>query len=131
MWKTGNPHKICYNITTEGSKTIVASNSDSIYNVLTYIHRHTQRVRFIQQRNSNLVTVSVPDNVPVANVDLYFPVGHLVVNRMSDDFLAMHGDLLNDFFERTHSSKPDYRDVWITTGHVPAEHAYLVEMSFE
>ncbi|HIW71526.1 MAG TPA: hypothetical protein H9875_02760 [Candidatus Levilactobacillus faecigallinarum] len=109
----------------------MASNSDSIYNVLTYIHRHIQRVSFIQQRNSNLVTVSVPDTVPVANVDLYFPTGHLVVNRMSDDFLAMHGDLLNDFFERTHSSKTDYRNVWITTGHVADQHAYLVEISFE
>lgn len=109
----------------------MASNSDSIYNVLTYIHRHAQRVAFIQQRNSNLVTVSVPDTVPVANVDIYFPDSRLVVNRMSDDFLAMHGDLLNIFFERTHSSKTDYRDVWITTGHVVDRQAYLVEISFE
>ena len=109
----------------------MASNSDSIYNVLTYIHRHQRRVDFIQQRNSNVVTVSVPDDVPVANVDLYFPVGHLVVNRMSEDFLAMHGDLLNDFFDRTRSTKPSYREVWITTGYVRDEHAYLVELSFE
>ncbi|WP_024746907.1 hypothetical protein [Levilactobacillus namurensis] len=109
----------------------MASNSDSIYNVLTYIHRHPQQVAFIQQRNSNVVTVGVPDDVLVANVDLYFPDGHLVVNRMSEDFLAMHGGLLNDLFIRTHGSKTAYRNVWITTGHVVDQRAYLVELSFE
>ncbi|WP_125581378.1 hypothetical protein [Levilactobacillus cerevisiae] len=109
----------------------MASNSDSIYNVLTFIHRHQDKVRFISQRNSNVIAIGVPDTVPVANPELYFPVGHLLVNRMDDDFLAMNGDLLNDFFERTQSSKLDYREVWITTSHIPAEQAYLVELSFE
>lgn len=109
----------------------MASNSDSIYNVLTFIHRHQDQVGFISERNSNVIAASVPDTVPVANPELYFPVGHLMVNRMSDDFLAMNGDLLNDFFEKTHSSKPDYREVWMTTSYMPSEHAYFVEMSFE
>ncbi|GEO68695.1 hypothetical protein [Levilactobacillus acidifarinae] len=109
----------------------MASNSDSIYNVLTYIHRHPQRVDFIAQRNSNVVSIGVPDTVPVANVELYFPTDRLVVNRLDEDFLAMHGDLLNDFFDRTRSSKLDYQDVWVTTGYVPGQHAYLVELSFE
>ncbi|AYM03650.1 hypothetical protein [Levilactobacillus yiduensis] len=109
----------------------MASNSDSIYNVLTYIHRHQDQVRFIQQRNSNVIAIGVPDSVPVANQELYFPVGHLLVNRMDDDFLAKNGELLNDFFDRTRSSKEDYREVWITTSYIPTEHMYLVEISFE
>lgn len=109
----------------------MASNSDSIYNVLTYIHRHPQRVTFITQRNSNVVSIGVPDTVPVANVDIYFPTDRLIVNRLDEDFLAMHGELLNDFFNHTHSSKLDYQDVWVTTGYVPGQHAYLVELSFE
>jgi len=109
----------------------VASNSDSIYNVLTYIHRHQQDVSFIQQRNSNVVSIGVPDTVKVANPDIYFPTDRLLVNRMDDDFLAKNGDLLNDFFDRTNSSKLDYSEVWITTGYIQAEHTYLVEISFE
>lgn len=109
----------------------MASNSDSIYNVLTFIHRHQDQVRFIQQRNSNVITVGVPDSVPVANQELYFPIGHLLVNLMDEDFLAKNGELLNDFFERTHTSKVDYREVWITTSYLPDEHLYLVELSFE
>ncbi|MCH5464688.1 hypothetical protein [Levilactobacillus tujiorum] len=109
----------------------MASNSDSIYNVLSYIHRHQDKVKFIPQPNSNVVTVGVPDTVPVANADIYFPENHLLVNRMGDDFLAKNGDLLEDFFARTHSSKLDYQEVWITTGYVTKEHTYLVEMSFE
>lgn len=109
----------------------MASNSDSIYNVLTYIHRHPQQVRFIRQRNSNVITIGVPDTVSVANADIYFPAGHLLVNRMDENFLAKNGDLLNTFFDQTRTSKLDYREVWITTGYVPDEQTYLVELSFE
>lgn len=67
----------------------------------------------------------------MANPEIYFPTERLVVNRLNEDFLAMHGELLDDFFDRTTSSKPDYQNVWITTGYVAAQHAYLVELSFE
>lgn len=109
----------------------MASNSDSIYNVLTYIHRHQDRVRFIRQRNSNVIAIGVPDTVPVANPEIYFPVGHLLVNRMDNDFLAKHGELLNGFFARTNSSKLDYQEVWITTSYIKNAQTYLVELSFE
>jgi len=109
----------------------VASNSDSIYNVLTYIHRHQPEMTFIKRRNSNVIAVGVPETVTVANADLYFPVNHLQVNLMNEDFLAKNGDLLNDFFDLTSSSKLDYQQVWITTSHIPSEHTYLVEISFE
>ncbi|WP_125573364.1 hypothetical protein [Levilactobacillus huananensis] len=109
----------------------MASNSDSIYNVLTYIHRHPQKVTFIPQVNSNVVAIGVPDSVTVSDPEIYFPVNHLLVNRMDDDFLAKNGDLLTYFFERTTSSKLDYQEVWITTGYVTAKKTYLVELSFE
>lgn len=131
FYLTGKPANICYNVDTEGGKRTVASNSDSIYNVLTYIHRHQDRVRFIRQRNSNVIAIGVPDTVPVANPEIYFPVGHLLVNRMDNDFLAKHGELLNDFFARTNSSKLDYQEVWITTSYIKNAQTYLVELSFE
>lgn len=86
---------------------------------------------FIPQRNSNVVAIGVPDTVTVANAEIYFPANHLVVNRMDEDFLAKYGNLLNYFFDRTTGSKQDFQNVWITTSHITARHAYLVEISFE
>ncbi|ANZ61664.1 hypothetical protein AYR62_03755 [Secundilactobacillus paracollinoides] len=109
----------------------MASNSDSIYNVLTYVKRHPDRVIFKPQEFTNVVTIGIPDTVKVANQDIYFPSDRLSVNLMTDDFLGEYGDLLDHFYELTKQTKPDYRDVWITTSHLKKEHLFLLDLSFE
>lgn len=109
----------------------MASNSDSIYNVLTYIKRHPDRVIFKKPEYQNVVTMGVKDTVPVANPEIYFPDNHLSVNLMSDAFVGEYSELLDFFFEMTSQSKPDYQEVWITTSHLVEQQLFLVEISFE
>lgn len=109
----------------------MASNSDSIYNVLTYVNRHPDRVIFNPQDYANTVTIGIPDTVPVANQELYFPSNRLSVNLMTDAFVGEYSDLLDHFYELTKQSKPDYRHVWITTGHIKQKQLWLLDLSFE
>jgi len=109
----------------------LASNSDSIYNVMTFVSRHPDKVHFQKGEYSNVVTMGIPDTVSVANRETYFPEGRLMVNRMSPEFVSMHGDLLDQFYEYTNQGKPDYRDVWITTGYLNKKNMFLLELSYE
>ncbi|MBT9670895.1 hypothetical protein GPK34_02430 [Secundilactobacillus kimchicus] len=109
----------------------MASNSDSIYNVLTYIKRHPDRVTFKPLEYGNVVTMGIDDQVPVANQDLYFPVNRLSVNLMTDDFVGEYSSLLDYFFNMTQNTRPGYHEVWITTSHIVDQHLFLVEISFE
>lgn len=110
---------------------VVASNSDSIYNVLTYVKRHPDRVVFKPREYANVVTIGIPDQVKVANPEIYFPSDRLSVNLMTDSFVGEYGDLLNHFYELTKQSKPDYHKVWITTSHLNQQALYLLDLSFE
>lgn len=109
----------------------MASSSDSIYNVLTYVKRHPDRVVFKPQEYANSVTIGIPDQVKVANEDIYFPSDRLSVNLMTDTFVGEYGDLLDYFYDMTNEVKPDYRDVWITTSHLKQQALFLLDVSFE
>ncbi|GAX08888.1 MAG TPA: hypothetical protein DDW71_01650 [Lactobacillus sp.] len=109
----------------------MASNSDSIYNVLTFVQRHPDRVIFNPREYANTVTVGIPDSVKVSNPEIYFPSDHLSVNLLADSFVGEYGDLLNHFYELTKQSKPDFREVWVTTSHLKHQNLYLLDLSFE
>lgn len=109
----------------------MASNSDSIYNVLTFVQRHPDRVVFKPREFANSVTIGIPDNVKVSDPDIYFPSDRLSVILMADSFVGENSDLINQFYELTKQSKPDYTDLWITTGHLIKDHLYLLDLSFE
>jgi hypothetical protein len=55
----------------------------------------------------------------------------LMVNRLSNDFVAKNEDLLDDYFRLTNCRQPNYHNVWVTTAHLPTKHAYLLELSYE
>ncbi len=109
----------------------LASNSDSIYNVLTFVQRHPDRVVFKPRQYANSVTVGIPDSVKVSNPEIYFPSDRLSVNLLADSFVGENGDLLNHFYELTKQSKPDYSEVWVTTSHLKHQNLYLLDLSFE
>ncbi|MGM4763321.1 hypothetical protein NBA66_24250, partial [Salmonella sp. NW1267] len=46
---------------------VVASNSDSIYNVMFYITHHPTEIQFTQPEYTNVVRMGVPDHIKVAN----------------------------------------------------------------
>lgn len=109
----------------------MASNSDSIYYVLTKIKRHPELIREIRPRYTNTVMVLIDDSLKIADSDFYFPEQRLMVNRLSNDFVAKNGDLLDEYFDQTRLKKPNYHNVWVTTSHVASLHIYLLELSFE
>ncbi|GAK48663.1 hypothetical protein LOSG293_460010 [Secundilactobacillus oryzae JCM 18671] len=98
---------------------------------MTYVTRHPEEVHFQKGEYSNVITMGIPDHVAIANRETYFPEGRLMVNRMSNHFVSMHGELLDYFFDMTEKGKPDYREVWITTGYLPKKQLYLLELSYE
>ncbi|PWF99511.1 hypothetical protein [Levilactobacillus bambusae] len=109
----------------------MASNSDSIYHVLSFIKRHPDQVNVLPEQYLNAISFTFADSVPVADSEIYFPTNHLMVNRMTDDFVEMNGALLDYFFNQTHTDLPGYKEVWITTSHVMPDAQYFVELSFE
>ncbi|KRM36450.1 MULTISPECIES: hypothetical protein [Limosilactobacillus] len=109
----------------------MASNSDSIYYVLTKIKRHPELIMMQQPRYTNTIMMAINDSLKIADAGYYFPNLSLMVNRLSNDFVAKNEDLLDDYFAKTNSEQPIYHDVWVTTSHLPAKGAYLLELSYE
>lgn len=109
----------------------MASNSDSIYYVLTKIKHHPDLVVGEKARYTNVVSILINDTLKIADAYFYFPEQRLMVNRLSNDFVAKNGDLLDEYFQMTNEAKANYHDVWVTTSHVAPKHVYLLELSFE
>ena len=109
----------------------MASNSDALYYVLSKIYHHPEIVIATVPQYSNAVAITISDNLKISDSNFYFPDHKLMVNRLSPDFVAKNGDLLDYYFDMTDQGNPGYHDVWITTGHIERQHAYLIELSFE
>lgn len=109
----------------------MASNSDSIYYVLTKLKHHPELIVDERSRYTNAVSVLIKDSLKIADASFYFPDNKLMVNRLANDFVAKNGDLLEDFFAKTRKAQPNYHDVWVTTSHIPRQKVYLLELSFE
>ncbi|MBB1095045.1 hypothetical protein H5R92_02270 [Limosilactobacillus sp. BG-MG3-A] len=109
----------------------MASNSDSIYYVLTKLKHHPELIKRIRPRYTNTVIILFDDSLKIANAAFYFPVDRFMVNRLSIAFVAKNGDLLDSYFSMTNGTKKSYHDVWATTCHIPEKKVYLLELSFE
>lgn len=125
------PLKMGYNKLQRKRGLLMASNSDSLYNVLTKLQHHPELVMTSTAQYQNTVSLLFKDSVSVADAAYYFPEGHLMVNRLSPDFVAKNGALLDDYYQLTAQGKPGYHDVWVTTSHLPKRGAYLLELSYE
>lgn len=109
----------------------MASSSDSIYNVLYQIKRHPDIAEVSHQDCTNVIGLSVSDSTKVSDSSFYFPDDQLMVNRLSSDFVAQNGDLLDFFYEQTKNAIPDYHNVWVTSSHLTHHNRYFLELSFE
>ena len=109
----------------------MASNSDSIYYVLTKIKHHPELIVGEKTHYINTISFYIKDSLKIADASFYFPDNQLMVNRLSNDFVAKNGDLLEESFAKTRQSEKNYHDVWATTSHVPKMKVYLLELSFE
>jgi len=109
----------------------VAINSDSIYNVLFYIVHHPAEITFTTPGYTNVVRMAIPDQIKVANPEIYFPNDKLLVNRFEDEFVAKNGSLLDFFFDYTEKKVPNYHEVWVSTAHLSSKQLYFLELSFE
>lgn len=109
----------------------MASNSDSIYNVLSKLKRHPDLAVATNDAYTNTLSLIMPDTMKIADAEFYFPDNNLMVNRLSRNFVSQNGDLLDYFYQQTDRDIPDYHDVWVTSSHVTASKRYLIELSFE
>lgn len=109
----------------------MASNSDSLYNVLTKIIHHPEIVLKKEYLYTNTVLILIKDTVNIADVSYYFPENKFRVNRLADEFVAKNGEILEHFFQETATEALNYHDVWITTSAVRQQRAYLIELSYE
>lgn len=109
----------------------MASNSDSIVNVLAYLYLHKEDIRSLNTRYDNVIQLFFKDTVKVFDADVYFPDNKLIVNRMSDEFCTKNGNLLEKFWALAGNETISYHEVWITTAHLTERHVYLLEISFE
>ncbi len=109
----------------------MASNSDTIYHVLSYIKAHPKKVIIRPDKYDNALEMFLDDNVRLGNPELYFPNQRLEVNRMAPEFISMNNSLLDYFHEKTAVRDSNYHDLWVTTSHLTDQKKYLVDLSFE
>ena len=77
----------------------LASNSDSIFSILSYLKRHPEKIFALRSRYDNVIQIFFKDVIKVADANIYFPDNKLMVNCLTDDFLAQNGDLLDSFWQ--------------------------------
>lgn len=109
----------------------MSSNSDSLFFVLSYLKRHPKEIIFATNDYSNVVQIYIYDNFHIADADIYFPANRLMVNKLKEDFLAQHGNLLDYFWEKSGRVLTSYHEVWATTTHLTKRAVYLIELSYE
>jgi hypothetical protein len=109
----------------------LASNSDTIYHVLSYIKAHPAKATIRPDKYDNVVEMYLDDDVKLGNPEIYFPTQRLEVNRMAPDFVSMNSDLLDYFHDKTAVKDSSYHDLWITTSHLANRNKYLIDLSFE
>lgn len=109
----------------------MASNSDTIYHVLSYIKAHPNKVMINPDRYDNVVEMYLDDDVKLGNPEIYFPDQNLEVNRMASEFISMNNELLDYFHDKTAVKDTSYHELWITTSHLANKGKYLVDLSFE
>lgn len=66
----------------------MASNSDSIYYVLTKIKHHPELIVGEKTQYINTISFYIKDSLKIADASFYFPDNQLMVNRLSNDFVA-------------------------------------------
>jgi hypothetical protein len=86
----------------------MASNSDTIYHVLSYIKAHPDRVIVEPGKYDNAIVMYLDDTVKL-----------------------MNNELLDYFHDQTRVKDTSYHELWITTSHLIKRHKYLVDLSFE
>ena len=109
----------------------MASNSDSIYYVLTKLKHHQELIKSIGPRYTNTVLILFDDSLKIADASFFFLLIVFGPIVLSNDFVAKNGDLLDSYFSMTNGTKKNYHDVWATTCHIPEKKVYLLELSFE
>ncbi|WP_034988007.1 hypothetical protein [Liquorilactobacillus sucicola] len=109
----------------------MASNSDSIFNLLSFLKRHPDHYKQLSTSYSNTIRLIIPDSVKVSDQEIYFPDNRLMVNKMQDAFIAQHGELLDHYQAKTKGPVSYFKNIWITTTHITRAKSYLLEISFE
>lgn len=109
----------------------MASNSDSLYNILAYFKRHPNKVVKLQKRYNNVVRLYFADDYPVADAAMYFPHDRLESYRLTTDFVSENGELLDYYFTQAGHKLRGYHEVWATTAHLANQHVYLIDLSYE
>ncbi|WP_040471952.1 hypothetical protein [Lentilactobacillus kisonensis] len=109
----------------------MASNSDTIYHVLSYIKAHPNQVTIAPGEYDNAIVMYLNDTVKLGNPEIYFPSHKLMVNRMAPEFISMNNELLDYFHDKTKVKDSSYHELWVTTSHLAKRNKYLVDLSFE
>ena len=104
----------------------MASNSDSIFNLLSYLKRHPKERYIVKSHCTNVVQIFVKDTVKVSDPD-----NKLMVNRLEDSFLEQHGSLLDYYWNQLGKKSIGFHEIWATTSHLKQRAAYFVELSYE
>ncbi|WP_412989916.1 hypothetical protein ACLJJ6_02740 [Pediococcus siamensis] len=109
----------------------MATNSDSLYNVLSQIQKHPERAEINTLGYTNVVQLKMSDSLPVANPEIYFPDETLLVDRLSDEFVIKYNVLLDYFNSLTKKPMKSYHEVWVTTAHILEQKVYMLELTYE
>lgn len=109
----------------------MASNSDTLYHVLSYIKAHPDKVIVEPGQYDNAIVMYLDDDVKLGNPEIYFPLHKLMVNRMAPEFMSMNNELLDYFHDQTRVKDSSYHELWITTSHLAKRNKFLVDLSFE
>ena len=109
----------------------MATNSDSLYNVLDRIKRNPNMVKFNNIGYNNVINMTFSDTQSVSEPNIYFPDNSLLVDRFSDEFVSKNSSLLDYFQQMIKDNNRGLNSVWVTSSHIVKSKEYMIELTFE
>lgn len=104
---------------------------EEITDLLSYLKNHSNKTTKSYQVYTNVVSFYLPDNIYFPKERYFFPVDHISVIRISNQFIAHHYELMNYFVKQTNMEELRFSEVWLTSFRATKEQKLVIELSFE
>lgn len=107
-------------------------NKTDIFDLLTYINLHPDKVKFTRAHYANVIQIFIPKDFSFSfDYATYFSKNMLDSYCLTPKQQTKHQQLLENLWQKQIKEPLNYNEIWITTADLIQAQSYFIEISFE
>lgn len=107
-------------------------NKTDIFDLLTYINLHPNKVKFTRAHYANVIQIIIPQDFNFSlDYHQYFPKNMLDSFCLTKQQQQLHQQLLENLWQKNTKTPLNYHEIWLSTAYLTQAKAYFIEISFE